>query len=79
MVIPIPKEDASLESCIVGCAVLTGAGAVLHTAKVGPGESVAVIGVRVVGLSALKMASLLQAYPIIAVDISDEKLRFSKE
>ena len=79
MVIPIPREDASLESCIVGCAVLTGGGAVLHTAKVRPGESVAVIGAGGVGLSAIKMASILEAYPVIAVDIADDKLQFARE
>ena len=79
MVIPIPREDASLESCIVGCAVLTGGGAVLHTAKVRPGESVAVIGAGGVGLSAIKMASILEAYPVIAVDIAEDKLRFATE
>ena len=79
LVIPIPKEDASLESCIVGCAVLTGAGAVLHTAKVRPEDSVCVIGAGGVGLSAIKMASLLEAYPVIVVDIADQKLEFAKQ
>ena len=45
LVVPIPDEHPSDLSCIVGCAVLTGAGAVLNTAKVRPGESVAVFGV----------------------------------
>ena len=79
LVIPIPEEDATVESCIVGCAVLTGAGAVLHTAKVRPEDSVCVIGAGGVGLSAIKMASLLHAYPLIAVDIADDKLEFAKE
>ena len=79
VVIPIPEEDAILEACIVGCAVLTGGAAVLHTAKVRPEDSVAVIGVGGVGTSAIKMASMLQAYPIIAVDVTDEKLEFARE
>ena len=78
LVVGIPKEDATLESCIVGCAILTGAGAVLHTARVRPEDSVVVIGAGGVGLSAIKMASLLQAYPVIAIDIRDEKLEFAK-
>lgn len=78
LVVRISKEDATPESCIVGCAVLTGAGAVLHTAKVRPEDSVVVIGAGGIGLSAIKMASLLHAYPIIAVDIKDEKLEFAK-
>jgi Zn-dependent alcohol dehydrogenase len=79
LVVPIKSEDAFPEASIVGCAVLTGAGAVLHTAKVRPEDSVAVIGAGGVGLSAIKMASLLQAYPIIAIDIVDEKLAYAKE
>ena len=73
-------DDAPKDvSCIVGCAVLTGAGAVLHTAKVRPGDSVAIFGVGGVGMSAVRMASILEAYPIIAVDLKDEKLEFAKE
>jgi Zn-dependent alcohol dehydrogenase len=78
LVVPIPDEHPSDLSCIVGCAVLTGAGAVLHTAKVRPGESVAVFGVGGVGVSAIKAASILEAYPVIAVDLSDEKLEFAR-
>ena len=70
-----PKDLSS----IVGCAILTGAGAVTHTAKVRPGESVAVFGVGGVGLSAIQMAAVVNAYPIIAVDIDDEKLKFAKK
>lgn len=70
-----PKDLSS----IVGCAILTGAGAVTHTAKVRPGESVAVFGVGGVGLSAIQMAAVVNAYPIIAVDIDDEKLEFAKK
>ena len=70
-----PKDISS----IVGCAVLTGAGAVLHTAKVRPEDSVAVFGVGGVGLSALRMAAILNAYPLIAVDLNDEKLDFARK
>jgi Zn-dependent alcohol dehydrogenase len=78
LVVPIPKEHPRDVSCIVGCAVLTGAGAVLHTAQVRPGQSVAVFGVGGVGLSAIKAASLLEAYPVIAVDLDDKKLEFAR-
>jgi Zn-dependent alcohol dehydrogenase len=78
LVVPIPKEHPRDLSCIVGCAVLTGAGAVLHTAKVRTGESVAVFGVGGVGLSAIKAAAILGAYPIIAVDLDDAKLEFAR-
>jgi Zn-dependent alcohol dehydrogenase len=78
LVVPIPHDHPRDVSCIVGCAVLTGAGAVIHTAKVRPGESVAVFGVGGVGLSAIRAASILEAYPIIAVDLDDSKLEFAK-
>ncbi len=78
LVVPIPHEHPRDLSCIVGCAVLTGAGAVLHTANVRPGQSVAVFGVGGVGLSAIRAASILEAYPIIAVDLDDDKLAFAR-
>ena len=78
-VVPISSDDPTDVRCLVGCAVLTGAGAVLHTAKARPGDSVAVFGVGGVGLSAVGMASILEAYPIIAVDPKDDKLEFAKE
>ncbi|MGE0768940.1 MAG: zinc-binding dehydrogenase [Hyphomicrobiaceae bacterium] len=78
LVVPIPEEHPRDVSCIVGCAVLTGAGAVMHTAQVRPGQSVAVLGVGGVGLSAIRAASILEAYPVIAVDLSDEKLAFAR-
>ena len=78
-VVPIDKKYPADVTCIVGCAILTGAGAVLNTAKVRPGDSVVVYGVGGVGLSAIQMASILEAYPIIAVDLDDQKLEFAKE
>lgn len=78
LVVPIGDDDPSDLSCIVGCAVLTGAGAVMHTAGVRPGESVAVFGVGGVGLSAIRMAAILEAEPIIAVDLKDDKLDFAR-
>ena len=78
LVVPIPKEHPRDLSCIVGCAVLTGAGAVIHTAQVRPGQSVAVFGVGGVGLSAIRAASILEAYPVIAVDLDDAKLEFAR-
>ena len=78
LVVPIPEEHPNDVSCIVGCAILTGAGAVLHTANVRPGESVAVFGVGGVGLSAIRAASLLEAYPVIAVDLAEDKLEFAR-
>ena len=79
LAVKIAPEHASPESSIVGCAVLTGGGAILHTAKVRAEESVVVVGAGGIGLSALKMASLVQAYPVIAVDLADDKLDFARQ
>jgi Zn-dependent alcohol dehydrogenase len=78
-VVPMSSSDPTDITCLVGCAVLTGAGAVLHTAKVGPGQSVAVFGVGGVGLSAIAAAAIAGADPIIAVDLVDRKLQFARE
>ena len=75
----ISKDDPTDVSCIVGCAVLTGAGAVMNTARVRPGDSVAIFGVGGVGMSAIRAASILEAHPIIAVDLRDDKLSFARE
>lgn len=64
---------------VIGCAVMTGAGAVLHNAKVSPGASVAVWGVGGVGLSAVAAARAAGAKVIVAVDLDDEKLRLARK
>ncbi|MEV6173644.1 Zn-dependent alcohol dehydrogenase [Streptomyces sp. NPDC051954] len=65
----VPLTDAAL----LGCAVLTGYGAVHHSARVQPGETVAVYGVGGVGLAALQAARIAGASRIVAVDVSPEK------
>lgn len=69
----MPFEQAS----IIGCAVATGAGAVFNSAKVTPGQSVAVFGCGGVGLNAIQAAALAGASRIIAVDIQPEKLNLA--
>ncbi len=71
----IDKEVTS----IVGCAVMTGAGAVENTAAVKKGDSVAIYGVGGVGLSAVVAAKTLGADPIIAVDLDEGKLAFARQ
>ncbi|MER6917864.1 zinc-binding dehydrogenase [Streptomyces spiralis] len=78
-VVPMSPSDPTDITCLVGCAVLTGAGAVLHTANVGRGQSVAVFGVGGVGLSAIGAAAVAGADPVIAVDLADRKLQFARE
>ncbi len=65
----MPLTDAAL----LGCAVLTGWGAVHHSARVRAGESVAVFGAGGVGLATLQAARIAGAGPIVAVDVSPAK------
>ena len=77
----VVKVDPNIKTdvtAIIGCAVMTGAGAVINTAKVQANESVAIFGVGGVGLSAVVGARMAGANPIIAVDLDDEKLAFAK-
>ena len=72
-VVPLPP-DADLEQlAVLGCAVLTGAGAVFHTAGVRAGQSVAVIGLGGIGLSVAQAARASGAGPVIGIDKSPEK------
>jgi alcohol dehydrogenase len=70
----LPFEEAAL----FGCAVLTGVGAVVNTAKVPAGASVAVIGLGGVGLAALLGALAAGASRIIALDLAEDKLTMAK-
>ncbi|MEU6213735.1 Zn-dependent alcohol dehydrogenase [Streptomyces sp. NPDC047023] len=72
-VLPAPEGIPLAEAALLGCAVLTGYGAVHHSAQVRPGESVAVFGVGGVGLAALQAARVAEAGPVIAVDVSPAK------
>jgi len=79
MVVPLDKDADVDATAPVGCAVMTGVGAAINAAMVRPGESVAVIGVGGVGLSVVAGAAIAGAYPIVAVDLSDEKIEFAKQ
>ncbi|WP_030867127.1 Zn-dependent alcohol dehydrogenase [Streptomyces sp. NRRL S-37] len=71
--LPAPDGVPLTDAALLGCAVLTGYGAVHHSARVRPGETVAVFGVGGVGLAALQAARIAGASTIIAVDVSPEK------
>lgn len=74
------EKDVPLDIAgLIGCAVLTGAGAVFNTGDVKPGGSTAVIGLGGVGLAALIGAAAAGAETIIAVDRLDSKLEFARE
>ena len=79
MVVPLDKDVATDVTSIIGCAVMTGAGAALNAAQVRPGNSVVIIGAGGVGLSIVQACANLSAYPLIVVDLADEKLEFAKK
>lgn len=70
----IPQQVPLDRAALLGCGVATGLGAIFNTARVEPGQSVAVLGCGGVGLSAVQGARIAGAKPIIAVDVIDEKL-----
>ncbi|GHJ20165.1 zinc-binding dehydrogenase [Streptomyces albus] len=72
-VLPLPDGVPLADAALLGCAMLTGYGAVHHSARVRPGESVAVHGVGGVGLAVIQAARLAGAGQIIAVDVAPEK------
>jgi Zn-dependent alcohol dehydrogenase len=79
MVLPLDKSAATDVTAIIGCAIMTGAGAAIHAANVRPGESVAIIGAGGVGLAIIQACANLSAEPIIVVDLADDKLEFAKQ
>ncbi|MBU4215789.1 MAG: zinc-binding dehydrogenase [Actinobacteria bacterium] len=74
----VPDQIGWPQAALLGCGVVTGAGAVLNTADVQPSDAVVVIGVGGVGLNALNGAVTAGAATIIAIDIADEKLDRAK-
>ena len=77
--IKMPPEMPLDKACLIACGVITGVGAALNTAPVYPGANVAVFGCGGVGISVVQGARLAHAKRIIAVDLSDTKLRWAKE
>jgi len=71
--VPISKEIPLTVAALIGCAVTTGVGAVLNTARIEPGSTVAVFGAGGVGLSIIMGAQLAGAARIIAIDTNEAK------
>src|SRR3954471_18505131 len=73
------RKDVPLESaCLVGCAVATGVGAALFTAKVQPGDTCVVFGCGGVGLNIIQGCRIAGASQIIAVDVEPQKIWVAK-
>ena len=76
--IPI-RDDMPLETAaLIGCSVMTGVGAVLNTAQVPAGASMAVFGTGGIGLNSIQGGALAGAQPIIAVDVLPQKLEYAR-
>ncbi|TVO36220.1 S-(hydroxymethyl)glutathione dehydrogenase/class III alcohol dehydrogenase [Vibrio algivorus] len=73
-----PQADLK-EVCLLGCGVTTGMGAVTNTAKVQPGDTVAIFGLGGIGLSAIIGSTMAKAGRIIAIDINESKFDLAKK
>ena len=74
------RKEAPLEKvCLLGCGITTGIGAVINTAKVEPGATVAIFGLGGVGLSVIQGAMMARAERIIAIDINEDKFELARQ
>jgi S-(hydroxymethyl)glutathione dehydrogenase / alcohol dehydrogenase len=74
----VPKEMPFAQAALLGCGVVTGAGAVLNTARVAAGDSVVIFGAGGVGLNAVSGARIAGASRIIVIDIQPKRLEAAK-
>ena len=75
----VNKEAPLEEVCLLGCGVTTGMGAVMNTAKVEEGATVAIFGLGGIGLSAVIGSTMAKASRIIAIDINESKFELAKK
>ncbi len=76
---PIDSDIDNVSAAMLGCAALTGIGVVNNNAKVKIGESVLILGAGGIGLNMVQAAKMAGAYPIIAVDIFQNRIELAKE
>ncbi|MGI8761417.1 MAG: zinc-binding dehydrogenase [Jatrophihabitantaceae bacterium] len=77
--VPISSAIPLPVAALFGCALMTGVGSVINTARVRPGASLAIFGLGGVGMAVLLGASLAGAHPIIVIDPSGEKRQLAEE
>ncbi|HEY0202778.1 MAG TPA: zinc-dependent alcohol dehydrogenase family protein [Acetobacteraceae bacterium] len=77
--VKLPPDLPLDEAALFGCAVLTGVGAVVNTARLQPGQTAAVIGLGGVGLSSVLGAVASGAAQVVAIDLSDDKLGLARQ
>ncbi|GEN27288.1 S-(hydroxymethyl)glutathione dehydrogenase [Halovibrio variabilis] len=75
----VSKEAPMDKICLLGCGVTTGIGAVLNTAKVEPGSTVAIFGLGAIGLAAIQGSVMAKASRIIAIDVNPDKFELAKQ
>lgn len=75
---PVPPDIKLDVLPLLGCAVTTGLGIVFHDLDLKPGQSIAVFGAGGVGLNVLQGAVLVNAYPVVAIDLNDRKLEWAR-
>jgi S-(hydroxymethyl)glutathione dehydrogenase/alcohol dehydrogenase len=75
----VSKEAPLDKICLLGCGVTTGIGAVVNTAKVTPGSTVAVFGLGAIGLAVIQGAQMVGASRIIAIDINEDKFELARQ
>ena len=74
------SREAPLDKiCLLGCGVTTGIGAVLNTAKVTPGSTVAIFGLGAIGLACIQGAQMAKASRIIAIDVNPDKFELARQ
>ena len=78
-VIVIDKDVPMVDAALFGCAVVTGVGAIMNTAKIRPGATIGVVGLGGVGLCALLGGIVAGAGRIIAIDVADDKLGLARQ
>lgn len=79
LAIPLPDSISFDVACLLGCGVVTGAGAAINTAGIRPGDTVAVLGCGGVGLNTIQGAAIAGASRVIAVDLQPAKLELAKK
>jgi len=77
--VKIPKDFDLKLAALIGCGVLTGTGAAMNTARIRPGDTVAVVGCGGVGLNVIQGARIAGAGEIIAIDMNETKLQMAKD
>ena len=78
-VIVIDKDVPMVDAALFGCAVVTGVGAIVNTAKITPGSTIGIVGLGGVGLCALLGGVVAGAGRILAIDIADDKLGLARQ